>query len=274
MFVMLYWQLRPVISASFGASLDLRKLLAYPIPARKLFIVEILLRITTCAEMLIVIGGAAIGLLRNPLYGLARRAVYRPGALLFAATNILLSAGTRNWLERLFLRTQLKEVLIFLLVIAGIDSAVPRLHEREEGALCCASLPRRWSGPGPQLARLMLHDRSRRGLAVARCGSAVACVFSRWQFERTLRYDATAFARRREDFERSRRLHRALLPASRRASCPIPSPPSSRRNCARSPAFRASGWSTPCRVSSDGDVAADAATIPGSIACCQIALCR
>src|SRR5579862_403270 len=32
MFVMLYWQLAPIISASFGASLDLRKLLVYPIP--------------------------------------------------------------------------------------------------------------------------------------------------------------------------------------------------------------------------------------------------
>src|SRR5437899_296350 len=32
MFVMIYWQLAPVISASFGASLDLRKLLVYPIP--------------------------------------------------------------------------------------------------------------------------------------------------------------------------------------------------------------------------------------------------
>ena len=44
LFVTLYWQVAPVISAGFGASLDLRKLLAYPIPHGKLFTVEILLR--------------------------------------------------------------------------------------------------------------------------------------------------------------------------------------------------------------------------------------
>src|ERR1700733_4859820 len=43
-FVMLYWQLAPVISAGFGASLDLSKLLIYPIPRRRLFAVEGLLR--------------------------------------------------------------------------------------------------------------------------------------------------------------------------------------------------------------------------------------
>src|SRR5579859_7050613 len=42
MFVTLYWQLAPVISASFGASLDLKKLLAYPIPHNKLFLVEVM----------------------------------------------------------------------------------------------------------------------------------------------------------------------------------------------------------------------------------------
>jgi hypothetical protein len=68
-FVMLYWQLAPVISAGFGASLDLSKLLIYPIPRRKLFAVEVMLRLTNCAEMLILVAGAAVGLMRNPLYG-------------------------------------------------------------------------------------------------------------------------------------------------------------------------------------------------------------
>jgi ABC-2 type transport system permease protein len=105
MFVMLYWQLAPVISASFGASLDLRKLLVYPIPHRSLFHVEILLRITTCAEMLIAVTGCAIGLLRNPVYGWPAAPYIVAGAVVFTAMNILLSAGTRNWLERLFLRS-------------------------------------------------------------------------------------------------------------------------------------------------------------------------
>ena len=55
--VFLYWQLMPIASASMGSALDLRKLLAYPIPHAKLFTVEVLLRLTTAIEMLIVLAG-------------------------------------------------------------------------------------------------------------------------------------------------------------------------------------------------------------------------
>ena len=96
LFVMMYWQVAPVISAGFGASLDLRKLLIYPIPHGKLFTVEVLLRLTNCAEMLILVTGAAAGLLRNPLYGAKAGVFVVCGALIFAATNILLSAGARH----------------------------------------------------------------------------------------------------------------------------------------------------------------------------------
>ena len=37
--VFAYWQLAPLASATLGASLDLRKLLAYPVPRRSLFLV-------------------------------------------------------------------------------------------------------------------------------------------------------------------------------------------------------------------------------------------
>jgi ABC-2 type transport system permease protein len=36
MIVFLYWQVAPIVSASLGASLDLKKLLIYPVPHRKL----------------------------------------------------------------------------------------------------------------------------------------------------------------------------------------------------------------------------------------------
>ena len=80
-----YWQLAPVISASFGASLDLRKLMAYPIPRGRLFLVEILLRTITSLDMLLALTGICIGLLRNPLYGAARAPFVILGALAFVA---------------------------------------------------------------------------------------------------------------------------------------------------------------------------------------------
>src|SRR5688572_11709071 len=43
----LYWQVIPIMMAGTGMSLDLRRLLVYPIPSRHLFAVEVLLRCTT-----------------------------------------------------------------------------------------------------------------------------------------------------------------------------------------------------------------------------------
>src|SRR4029079_17396404 len=62
----LYWQVVPVLMAASGASLDLLKLQAYPIPVSQLFGLEVLLRITAAIEVVLVLIGAGIGILRNP----------------------------------------------------------------------------------------------------------------------------------------------------------------------------------------------------------------
>src|SRR5882762_482401 len=99
-FVFLYWQFAPIVSASLGASLDLKKLLAYPVPHRSLFFIAVLLRITTCAEMLLILAGSLVGLFRNPLYGGFRATprLLAPYAV-FVLFNLLLSAGLRSLLE-------------------------------------------------------------------------------------------------------------------------------------------------------------------------------
>src|SRR6476620_5603778 len=114
--VMVYWQLAPMVSASLGASLDLKKLLVYPIPRDALFLVEVLLRIANAAEMLMVLVGGLTGVLRNPLVG-GWAAVPRIAAclVLFTLFNLLLSAGVRNLLERLLARKRLREIVVLLL---------------------------------------------------------------------------------------------------------------------------------------------------------------
>src|SRR6185503_14234594 len=89
-----YWQFFPMVSASLGASLDMRKLRVYPIPHRHLFFVEVLLRLTTAIEMLIALAGGAIGLARNPEAG-GPAAIPRTflALLLFAVFNLLLASG-------------------------------------------------------------------------------------------------------------------------------------------------------------------------------------
>jgi len=189
-FVMLYWQIAPVLSAGFGASLDLRKLLIYPIPHGKLFTVEVLLRLTNCAEMLILIAGAATGLLRNPLYGGTHAVFVVCGALIFVATNILLSAGARHLLERLFLRTRLREVLVLLLVgLAVLPQLLIFFNVRKAALVRLA--PDQFLWPWAAIARMMLGERTALSVVLSLFYFGFAYGFGRWQFERSTRYDGT-----------------------------------------------------------------------------------
>ena len=194
MFVALYWQLAPVISAGFGASLDLRKLLVYPIPRGKLFTVEVLLRLTSCAEMLIVLAGGVTGLLRNPLYGAKASLFILSGALIFTATNILCSTGARYLIERLFLRSRLKEAMLFLLVIAGIVPQVFLFLDVKK-SLLLRFAPAQVVWPWAAIARLMLRQPIMLSAGVSLLYLITAWLFGRWQFERSIRYDAGSLRR-------------------------------------------------------------------------------
>src|SRR5258708_2509053 len=124
-FVVIYWQLAPVLVASMGASLDLKKLLVYPIPTENLFWVEVMLRVTTGLEMLLILTGTAAGLIRNPVLGgwvEVPRIV--AALLLFVIFNLLLAAGLRSLIERLLGHKHLREVFVLLLVMVG---ALPQL---------------------------------------------------------------------------------------------------------------------------------------------------
>ena len=194
MFVALYWQLAPVISAGFGASLDLRKLLVYPIPRGKLFTVEVLLRLTSCAEMLIVLAGGVTGLLRNPLYSAKASVFILGGALLFTATNILCSTGARYLIERLFLRSRLKEAMLFLLVVVGIAPQIFLFLDVRKSALLRFA-PSQILWPWAAIARLMLRQPMLLSAGVSLLYLGAAWLFGRWQFERSIHYDGSALPR-------------------------------------------------------------------------------
>ena len=59
--VLLYWQVVPLLMAATGASLDLRKLQAYPIPVSQMFSIEVMLRVTAGIEMMLVLRGSRRG---------------------------------------------------------------------------------------------------------------------------------------------------------------------------------------------------------------------
>jgi ABC-2 type transport system permease protein len=213
LFVMLYWQLAPVITAGFGASLDLRKLLVYPIPHGKLFNVELLLRITNCTEMLILVAGATTGLLRNPLYDAQAGLLVVSGALLFAATNILLSAGARHLIERLFRRSRFKEAFTLLLVaVALLPQILLFLNVRKAALVHLAPVWTLW--PWAAVAHLMLRQSIAPALAMSLFYLGLAYAFGRWQFDSSIRFDdARAKHTGTRDFSRGRWEHVYRFPS-------------------------------------------------------------
>jgi len=194
MFVFLYWQLAPLVSASLGASLDLKKLLVYPIPHGKLFVVEVLLRLTTCGEMVLFLAGVMVGLFRNPMFGGIHAAprVLLPFAV-FITFNLLLAAGTRSLLEQLLTHKRLREIAMLVVVLAA---AVPQV------LITTGSTPaplKQWMNGAPwsfwpwsAVASAALGGEFVMSLAILAIWTGAAWRFGRWQFERGLQFDAQA----------------------------------------------------------------------------------
>jgi len=192
--VFLYWQLVPILLISTGASLDLRKLVAYPIPTGDLFSIEVLLRVTAAIEMFLVLMGAGLGLARNPQLGF-----WAPLALIpFLFFNLYVATGMRDLIARLMARRRIREVLIFLFVMAAAAPQLLILRDRSSGAhlrgpikqaLDQANLPI-W--PWGAAARLADGDAVLVSLISLTLWLAGAYAFARWQFARSLNFDAQA----------------------------------------------------------------------------------
>jgi ABC-2 type transport system permease protein len=187
--VAVYWQLAPLLTASLGAALNLNKLLIYPIPERRLFLIEVLLRLTTGLEMLLILAGLSVGLLLNPAVSHPTVLVAIPVFVLF---NLLLAAGLRSLLIRLAARKRVREALIFLAVLSA---ALPQL-------LSATGVPaflRRALAHGPlaiwpwtATASLALGQSTAAAWAVLCVWTAAAYLMGRWQFHCSLRFDAAA----------------------------------------------------------------------------------
>lgn len=181
----LYWQLIPVLMASMGSSLDIKKLLVYPIPTSQLFTLEVVLRISTGVEMLLLITGAGLGLLLNP-----KIPFWAPAALIvFVIFNLFCSAGIRDLLVRLLARKRVREVVALLVVLLA---ALPQLlvfagfQNRIRKVIGGHPAPF-W--PWTAAARLAQGEASLQDIAILLGWTAAAYIFGRWQFVRSLAVD-------------------------------------------------------------------------------------
>jgi ABC-2 type transport system permease protein len=215
--MMAYWQIGPVITASFGASIDLRKLMGYPIPRGQLFLVEVLLRAMTSFDVLLVLAGITIGLLRNPLYGWAAAPYVVAGAAVFAAMNVLLSAGVKSWMERFFVRTRFKEVFFLIVVLVMVSPQLFLLTNTKASGLL-RLVPSQVVWPWAAMGGLMLRENVLVGALMGAAWMAAALLFSRRQFGKMLAFDGPVSARKEKKAapdslaERFFRLPARLLP--------------------------------------------------------------
>ena len=190
--VMLYWQIAPVITASMGASLNLQKLIVYPISLDKLFAVEVVLRFFTVGEMLLVVSAAATGMLLNPVYGGWKAASWIvPSTLFFILLNLIMAAGVRSLIERGFKRKGMREasMLLFVLlcvspgVIVGLKIPVQRV---------VAYLPLHGFFPWAVTSQIWIGQATLQGTVALVLWFALAYRFARRQFYSSLREDPFA----------------------------------------------------------------------------------
>jgi ABC-2 type transport system permease protein len=188
--VCIYWQAMPILTASMGSSLDLRKLLIYPAPHGKLFYVEVLLRLTTGLEMLIVLAAGTAALFANPL---TRGWYALPPVLIYILFNLLLASGTRSLLERLLSRRRVRELLVlFLFALWMVPRFLFLTGHRPDNLTgwnrAVESLLWPWTAAG----YAALGVRAVPALFYLAAWTCLAAWFGRSQFERSLRFDMTA----------------------------------------------------------------------------------
>ncbi len=215
-----FWQLFPIVMASQGAFLDLKRLLAYPIPNSQLFLLETALRVTTAIEMILICAGLIVGLLLNPdlpVWGTLAVAV-------LMVFNLLLATGIKSLLDRLFQKKGVRELMMVLflglilvpqLLVAGIESnGAPRFGSLRNLEAVFRLFP--WSAA----ASLALGRLSAQSVASLLAATGLALLFARLQFFRSLRLDGESGAASASQpasnestwFDRASRLPSTLFP--------------------------------------------------------------
>jgi ABC-2 type transport system permease protein len=210
--IFIYWQIVPIIMVSTGVSLDLARLLVYPIPHVQLFTIEVILRVTTCIEMLLLSVGLCAGIVLNPdlpVWGAA-------GVVVFALFNLFISAGLKDLLGRLLMRKGFREAIVFLIVLLA---ALPQLFIATGGPAKSMGGMQNIVGrgfPWGAAARLSLGSADAIAAITLLAWTGAAWYFGRTQFERTLNFDAAEAKSRRTSTSRTRDLLDLALRVSSR----------------------------------------------------------
>ncbi|MBI4890183.1 MAG: hypothetical protein HY821_06120 [Acidobacteria bacterium] len=185
-----FWQFVPVMMATAGMSLDLRRLMVYPVAAKRLFAVEAALRVSTGVEVLIVLGGAVVGVMRSPVAPWWGVLAFLP----FVVFNLVLSAGVRDLLARLMAKRGVRELVLFGFVMLSVlpQFLVVMVPPGELTSLSGKYLSKMPEIPFPWMVTAQLVSGSALWLPLLglMAWTALAAWFGYSQFQRGLRWDA------------------------------------------------------------------------------------
>jgi len=179
-----YMQIVPLVTTSSGWSLQLDKLQAFPISTNTFFAIEVVLRLTSAPEMLILLGGAFAGLLlRSDVSALAPWIL-----LLFIPFCLFLQLAIRDFILHSFARNRFREILTILLLMLAL---LPQLLVREGSisqlkpyALAAANGS---FTPWHQIAVQSLGHFSLAGITAILGWNIIAALLARRQFMKSLR---------------------------------------------------------------------------------------
>jgi ABC-2 type transport system permease protein len=184
--VLLFWQIVPLFTLSSGWSLELGKLQMYPVSNKALFFIEVILRFTTAPEMIIVLAGAFIGLVRHP----AIPVLFPLFLLLFIPFNLFLSLAIREFILHAFEHNRFRELFAILMISIAV---VPQLLARTAlGRILTPyflALARGTATPWHEVATLSLGKLSILSVVIVFAWTALCYSLARWQFEKGLRQE-------------------------------------------------------------------------------------
>lgn len=190
--VFFFWQLIPLFSLSTGWSLQLKRLCVYPISNGTLFAIEIFLRLTTAPEMILVLLGATVGLLRHPDIPF-----FAPFfLLLYIPFNLLLSLAVRELLLHSFRRNRFRELFAILLISVGVIPQVlvrTGLGRKIEPYVISASAGT--GTPWHEIAMLGLGVFSVLSLVLTILWISICYGIAKWQFAKSVVQDETPLRR-------------------------------------------------------------------------------
>jgi ABC-2 type transport system permease protein len=184
--VFLFWQIVPLFTLSTGWSLQLNKLRVFPLSDSALFGIEVILRLTSAPEMVIVLAGGITGLLRHPAIPFLAPLLL----LLYIPFNLFLQLAIRDLILYSFERHRFRELFAALVISISI---LPQLLARTRlGRILKPyffAAAHGYAAPWREAASLSLGSFSVIDAVLLVAWILGAYALARWQFKKSFRHE-------------------------------------------------------------------------------------